>query len=126
MARLLWICVAGAVGTAVRYLVGLAAARFVGTGLPLGTIAVNVVGCFLMSIVAAAGAKAIISPGTRLVLATGFIGGLTTYSAFNWETLALAREGAWGVAEFYAALTLVACMASGLLGLTLARAAFGH
>jgi CrcB protein len=125
MARFLWVCAAGAAGTGIRYLVALAAARLAGSGFPWGTLAVNVVGCFLMSIVAVAGARAIIAPGTRLVLATGFMGGLTTYSAFNWETIALAREGAWSLGGLNAALTLVACMASGLLGLALARAVFG-
>lgn len=125
MTRLLWVCFAGAIGTGIRYLVGLAAGRLLGTAFPWGTMAVNVSGCFLMSIVAYAGARLVISPDTRLVLATGFMGGLTTYSAFNWETLALVRGGAWGLGLINAGATLAGCMAAGMVGLALARAMMG-
>ena len=126
MARFLLVCMAGAAGTGVRYLVGLAAARLIGTGFPWGTLAVNVVGCLLMSIVAEAGTRTIISHETRVVLATGFMGGLTTYSAYNWETIAMARDGAWTLGVVYATSTFVACVTSGLAGLVIARAAFGN
>jgi fluoride exporter len=125
MLRLLWVCLAGAMGTAVRYLVGLAAGRLLGAAFPWGTLAVNLVGSFLMSIVAYAGARLVISPGARVILATGFMGGLTTYSAFNWETLALVRDGAWTTGLLSVGATLVGCMGAGVLGLALARAMFG-
>ena len=92
MVRFFWVCLAGALGTGVRYLVTLAAVRSFGVGFPWGTLAVNLVGCFFMSLVAYAGARAVISPDTRVVLATGFLGGLTTYSAFNWESLVFVRN----------------------------------
>jgi CrcB protein len=125
MARFFWVCLAGAVGTGVRYLVGLAAGRALGAGFPWGTIAVNMVGCFLMSVVASAGAKVVIAPEIRLMLAVGFLGGLTTYSAFNWETLAFVNHGAWGMGLLNVAVTLVGCAAAGVLGLALARAVLG-
>jgi CrcB protein len=125
MARLLWVCLAGALGTGVRYLTALAAARLFGTTFPWGTLVVNVVGCFLMSIVAYAGAKHLVSPGMRTVLATGFMGGLTTYSAFNWDTLAYAQDRAWGTGFLNLGATLVACMVAGVLGLVCARAWLG-
>jgi CrcB protein len=124
MARLLWVCLAGAVGTGTRYLVGLAAGRFLGEAFPWGTLAVNVVGCFLMSIVAYAAARSVISADARTILATGFMGGLTTYSAFNGQTLAFIREGAWGVGLVNVAATLAGCMAAGVLGLGLGRVLF--
>ena len=96
------------------------------TGFPWGTLAVNVVGCLLMSIVAEAGTRTIISHETRVVLATGFMGGLTTYSAYNWETIAMARDGAWTLGVVYATSTFVAFVTSGLAGLVIARAAFGN
>jgi fluoride exporter len=125
MARLMWVCLAGAIGTGIRYLVGLGAARVLGATFPWGTLAVNVIGCFLMSIVAYAGARVVISPDARLILATGFMGGLTTYSAFNWETLAFVRQGAWGMGLISAGVTLFGCMAAGVLGLALARGMLG-
>jgi fluoride exporter len=125
MARFFWVCLAGAVGTGVRYLASLAAGRALGAGFPWGTLAVNLVGCFLMSVVAFAGAKLVISPAARLALATGFLGGLTTYSAFNYETLSFVRDGAWAMGLLNVAVTLVGCAAAGVLGLALARAVFG-
>jgi CrcB protein len=111
-------------GTGVRYLVWLLAGRLLGTEFPWGTLIVNVIGCFLMSIVAYAGAKAVLSPDLRLTLATGFLGGLTTYSAFNWDTLALVQSGP-GLGLINLAATLVGCLASGALGLALAHAMIG-
>jgi CrcB protein len=125
MGRFLWVCLAGAVGTGVRYLVGILAPRALGTAFPWATLIVNVVGCFLMSMVAYAGAKLVISPVLRLTLATGFMGGLTTYSAFNWETLAYLQGGAYAVGLLNVGATLACCMASGALGLALARALLG-
>jgi fluoride exporter len=126
MTRFLWVCLAGAVGTGVRYLVGITASRAFGASFPWGTLAVNVAGCLLMSVVAYAGARLVISPDTRITLATGFMGGLTTYSAFNWETLALIRSGAWGMGLLNLGLTLTACAAAGVLGLALARVMLGE
>jgi CrcB protein len=125
MSRLLWVCLAGALGTGIRYLVGLAAERAFGAAFPWGTLLVNLVGCFLMSVVAYAGARLVISPSTRLTLATGFLGGLTTYSAFNWETLARVREGNWGAGLLNVGVTLVGCMTAGVLGLAVARSILG-
>jgi fluoride exporter len=124
MARFLWVCLAGAIGTGARYLVGIFAARALGAGFPWGTLIVNVVGCFFMSIVAYAGAKAALSPDLRVVLATGFLGGLTTYSAFNWDTILLVQNGP-GLGLVNLAVTLFGCLASGALGLALAHAMVG-
>lgn len=124
MARLLWVCLAGGIGSGVRYIVWLLAGRLLGTGFPWGTLIVNVIGCFLMSIVAYAGAKAVLSPDLRVMLATGFLGGLTTYSAFNWDTLALVQSGP-GLGLVNLAATLFGCLASGALGLALAHAMIG-
>ncbi|HEY8039782.1 MAG TPA: CrcB family protein [Polyangiaceae bacterium] len=126
MARFFWVCLAGAVGTGVRYLVGLGAGRALGTTFPWGTLIVNVVGCFLMAIVAYAGARMVISPGLRVTLATGFMGGLTTYSAFNMETLTAMQERSWSLGALNVGVTLVGCMAAGVAGLTLARAILGN
>jgi CrcB protein len=122
---LLRICLAGAIGTGVRYLVGRAAIRWLGVTFPWGTLAVNLVGCFLMSVVAYASFRIVISPDTRLVLGVGFMGGLTTYSAFNWETIALVRGGEWGIGLLNVGMTVGGCLVAGLLGLALARAMLG-
>ncbi|MDP8998991.1 MAG: fluoride efflux transporter CrcB [Myxococcota bacterium] len=126
MTRFFWVCFAGAMGTGARYVVGLTARRSaIGASFPWATLAVNVVGCFLMSVVAYASAKRIISADTRATLATGFLGGLTTYSAFNWETLAFLRDSAWKIGLLNVGVTVIGCMAAGVLGLAFARAVLG-
>jgi CrcB protein len=122
MTRILLIGLAGALGTLTRYFVGIWAGRALGAAFPYGTFIVNVAGCFLIALVAQlALSTSAISPTLRLTLTTGFMGGLTTYSSFNYETTSLLRERAWAAGLANVGLTLVACFVAGLLGLALAR-----
>ena len=115
--KLLWICLAGAVGTGTRHLVSVWASERFGGDFPYGTLIVNVVGCFLIAaIMQTALSLASFSPTLRVALATGFIGGLTTYSSFAFETVTLARAGARSAALLNFGLTSVACFAAVLLG----------
>jgi fluoride exporter len=116
MARFLWICLAGAAGTGVRYLVSQGAARALGTAFPYGTLMVNVVGCFLIAAVAElALGGAPMTPGLRAVLTTGFMGGLTTYSSFNLETTRLLQDRPIaGIVNLAAKLGV--CFLAGILG----------
>lgn len=123
MERLFFICLAGALGTGTRYLVGVWAGERFGTAFPYGTLIVNVVGCFLIALVMQTAANAAsFSPNLRLALATGFLGGLTTYSSFAYETTKLAQAGARGAAAWNFVLTTGACFVAVLLGLAAARA----
>lgn len=115
------ICLGGAAGTLVRYGVGLGARRLWGET-PLGTLVVNVLGCFLLGLVSEAvlrGAR--IHEETRLALSVGLCGGLTTYSSFNQEMLGLFRGGQalWGAGYLVATATL--CAGASLAGLVVAR-----
>lgn len=122
MARFALICLAGAVGTATRYLIGLGAARTFGLAFPWGTLTVNLAGCFLMAFVmTAASLSASIPETARLVLTTGFMGGLTTYSAFNFETSRFLSERSTGAAAAYFLATTLGCLLLGVLGTFLAR-----
>jgi fluoride exporter len=122
MAQVLLIGLAGALGTLSRYYVGVWAARTIGAGFPYGTLIVNLVGCFLIALIyELALTTALISPSARLVLTTGFMGGLTTYSSFNYETTGLLRERAWATGLLNLGVTLAGCFVAGLLGLALAR-----
>ncbi len=117
MVRFLLIISAGAAGTGVRYLVGLGATRLFGPAFPVGTLTVNLLGCFLMGLVMALAASANGLPDTtRLVLATGFMGGLTTYSAFNFETTRFFTEKDVVGGAAYFLTTTLGCLALGLLG----------
>lgn len=121
--RFLWICVAGAAGTGARYLIGTwASARFGGGGLPVGTLIVNVAGCFLMGFIAQLALVVTNMPPTlRVALTTGFLGGLTTYSSFNHETTRLFEAGSPRMALLNFGVTVTGCLAAGMLGAWVAR-----
>ena len=119
--RLLLICLGGACGTAARYGVGLAAARWLGVEFPYGTLIVNVVGSFLIGVIQELALSTSFVPETlRLVLAVGVMGGFTTYSAFSYETIRLAERGA--AAAVNVLLTTGLCLGACALGLLLSRA----
>ena len=126
MQRFLIVCAAGALGSGARYLVALAAGDKPGEAFPWGTLIVNLVGSFAIAVVyeLAIHVKTL-SPNLVLGLATGFLGGFTTYSAFNFQTTALALEGAVGRAALNVAVTLIGCIGAGLLGLAVARRLVG-
>jgi CrcB protein len=122
MRTFLVICAAGALGTGARYAVQSWAVRALGAAFPYGTLLVNWTGSFAMSLLMQlALGTSLISPTLRLALATGFLGGFTTYSAFNHETLSLVEQGQAARAALYACLTLLGCGAAGVLGIVLGR-----
>jgi CrcB protein len=122
MARFLLVCLGGAAGSGARYLIALGAPRLLGTAFPYGTLIVNVVGSFLLGALMPLGLTTnVMSPTTRLVLTTGVIGGFTTYSTFNYETMEYLREGALGLASLNVAATLGLCLLGGALGLATGR-----
>jgi CrcB protein len=117
---------AGALGTGTRYLVGVWAVERWGAEFPVGTLLVNVAGCFLIAVVMQASLSlSSFPPNLRLALTTGFLGGLTTYSSFNYETTRLLQQGARNAALLNVWLTLVSCFAAGLFGLWLTRRLVG-
>ena len=119
MTRFLIVCGAGAAGCGVRYLI----AHWLGPRpFPWATLIVNVVGSFLIAFVMELSLRvASFPPNLRLALTTGFMGGLTTYSSFNFETTTLAAQGATGRALVNVGATLIGCVVAGLAGLYLAR-----
>lgn len=126
MSRFLWICLGGAAGTGARYLLSGWVLVAIGTRLPWGTLAVNLLGSFLLGgLMELSLATNLVSPALRLALTTGFLGGFTTYSTFNYETLAYFRDGAWLYGFFNIGLTLGGCLVAGMAGLLAARAAMG-
>lgn len=125
MARFLWICLGGAIGTGARYLLGGWILRVTGPGFPYGTLAINAIGSFLLGMLMQVALATDFSPTLRLALATGVMGGFTTYSTFNYETLQLFQEEAWLLGFANLGLTVVACLAAGVLGLAAGRFAVG-
>ncbi len=127
MRELLLVCVGGAVGSGARYLLssGLAswALRAHGSAFPWGTLAVNAIGSFLLGVLLQSGATSGDGPNPtlRFLVGTGALGGFTTYSTFNYETLCYLQQGQTGAAAANVALTLVTCLLAGAAGMLLAR-----
>jgi CrcB protein len=110
MARFLWICLGGAAGP----------------GFPWGTLAVNVIGSFLLGLIMQVSlSTGLLSPTLRLGLTTGVMGGFTTYSTFNYETLQLCQRNEWLPAFANLAATLLGCLAVGVLGIFAGRLLVG-
>ena len=122
MTRFLLVCAGGAIGSGARYLTLPWAARFFGPGTAWGTLIVNVSGSFAIAFLMETAARpAGLSPELRLLLATGILGGFTTYSTFNHETTTFLRAGAWSLALVNVMATVLGCLIAGALGLAMAR-----
>ncbi len=115
----LQVALGGAIGAAARYGVGRLMFR-PGDGLPLGVITVNILGSFLMGVFIVWAAR---KGGAPLgpFLATGVLGGFTTFSAFSLEFANLVEKGATGQAAAYLALNVVGALAAIFAGLWVAR-----
>jgi CrcB protein len=122
VARVLLVAAGGALGSVLRYLVATAAIAWLGPTYPWGTLAVNLAGSFLIGLVQQAAVEALlIGEDARLFLTTGLLGGLTTYSAFSYETVVLLERGAWWPAWLNIVVTTVACLMLCFLGLSTGR-----
>jgi fluoride exporter len=123
MRAFLLVCLGGAAGSGARYLLAGWLDRAGTAGFPWGTLAVNVLGCFVIELVVSAAG---LSRLAVLALTTGVLGGFTTYSAFNHQTLTLARTGHWSTAAAYVGATLVGCTAAGVAGWAVGRLVWGR
>jgi CrcB protein len=120
---LIWIGLGGAVGSILRYLVGGLVQRSAHAGFPAGTLAVNVLGCFLIGVLAQHYMNVQTHPNMRAALITGFCGGFTTFSAFSLETVGLLRGGEYGKTAGYVVLSVSLSVLATISGMAAARAA---
>ena len=94
MEKWLLVMLGGSLGAASRYGVSLLSARLLGTQFPYGTMLVNLAGCFLIGLLfALADRSRLLTPDVRLLLITGYLGALTTFSTFSLETVNAGRAG---------------------------------
>jgi fluoride exporter len=120
--RFIFVCLAGAIGTGARYLLGTWAVRTFGPAFPVGTLIINALGSFLLVVIMGLSLdRGLIPADLRVVLTTGAMGGFTTYSSFNYETLRLFQQGSRGLAFLYLGATVVGCVVLGVLGAMLVR-----
>lgn len=118
---LIWVMLAGGLGSGARYVAGQWASAALGASFPYGTLIVNLSGCFALGAVVQLASAGSWSPEFRTAVAVGFLGGFTTYSSFNQETLGLLLSGAVGAAVVNIALTLIGGLAAASLGMLAAR-----
>jgi CrcB protein len=128
MMRFLLVGFGGAIGSMARYGVGLAATRLApGAAWPLGTLTVNVVGGLLMGLLVGwlAQRGGLGQENVRVLAGVGILGGFTTFSAFSLETALMIERRQFGLAAAYVAMSVVVAIAALMVGLVVARRAFG-
>lgn len=121
MTNLLLVAFGGAIGASLRYLSSIAALRFFGPAFPYGTMFVNIVGSFAMGVLVAWLAKKGGSEGLKLFLATGLLGGFTTFSAFSLDFANLWQRGDSLQAFTYVAASVLISILAIFAGLSLAK-----
>lgn len=121
----IWVALGGALGSVARF----ACVEWVQTRLPFafpwGTLLVNVLGSFVIGVLAAFGEAHVrwqIPLLTRQFLMIGVLGGFTTFSSFSLQTLMLARAGAWLTAGINVAASVLLCIFAAWLGFALVSA----
>ena len=123
MTNLLFVAIGGAIGASLRYLSGMAALRLLGPGFPWGTLIVNVLGSLIMCLFIAWMVKRTgISNEVRLFVATGILGGFTTFSAFSLDVANLFERGEMASVAGYVLASVLLSVAAVFAGLWFGRA----
>lgn len=122
-----WVAIGGAAGSCLRYWVSLILGPgSIAQGFPWATFSVNVLGSLGLGLTfVLAEDRSWFGADLRLLLGTGLMGGFTTYSAFNLESIGLMQAGAWGRTALYMGGTVLVCLLAGALGLIVGRAIRG-
>lgn len=116
------VAIGGGVGAVLRHGVNLLALRWLGPSFPWGTMGINVIGSFAMGVfIELLTRRYGGSNELRLFVATGILGGFTTFSAFSLEFAVLAERGTLGLALFYALGSVVLSISALFVGLWLVR-----
>lgn len=112
-----------ACGGLTRYYLSGWAGTLLGRSFPFGTLLVNVIGAYLIGAVMESGARSTLIPETlRIGLTVGFMGGLTTFSTFSYETFRLLEDGQFFFAFVNTAASVIACLLFTWLGIITIRA----
>ncbi len=119
MQNYLLVALGSAVGGMARYTCSILTVRYISETFPWSTLFVNIVGSFLIGILAVViplDGRWLMIPDARSLLIIGLCGGFTTFSAFSLEMINLARNGAWAAAFAYLLGSFVLCIAAAALG----------
>jgi CrcB protein len=127
MLTYLYVALGGAIGSVARFGIASAIDRAVGDPFPIGTVLVNITGCFiigLLTMVTLPAGRMPVAPELRAFLMVGLCGGYTTFSSFSLQTLVLARDGDMMRAGLNVVVSVACCLVGVWLGLK-AGAAIG-
>jgi len=112
----------GALGAVSRYWITVSIERFNGTGFPLGTFMVNLLGSFLIGLLYIILAEKLsVADQWRPVIITGFLGAMTTFSTFSLDALLLFQQGQYNTALFYVLSSVMICIFAAYVGMQIAR-----
>ena len=109
----IWVAIGSALGGVARYWCSGVVAHYVGETFPWGTLIVNVIGSFLIGLIATVSGtdgRFLIPPEARQFMMVGILGGFTTFSSFSLQTLNLARDGEWLLAGANVVGSVVLCL----------------
>ncbi len=118
---ILAVALGGAIGSVARYLLVTVVQQHV-TTFPLGTLAVNVIGCFVIGICYIWFAQRSVSTEAKTLIQVGILGGFTTFSSFTIETAALMEKDLYGLAALNVVGSVVIGLVAAFAGIALARA----
>jgi CrcB protein len=111
MEKYLLIGLGGAIGSISRYVLSRMVYHSAGESFPYGTLAVNIIGCFLIGLLMALMQERLVTtPSYRYLLVIGLLGGFTTFSSFSYETLELMRMGSIAASLFNIFYNIVGCL----------------
>ena len=121
MKTFLLVGIGGFIGSYLRYIISVQIEQKLLSPFPFGTFTVNVIGCFIIGVLYALSTRYNLAPEYRLLLATGFCGGFTTFSSFSIEGIVLLQDAQFLYGFLYAGLSLIVGFFAAWLGLTLVR-----
>jgi len=112
----------GGIGAALRYWLSGVVHERLGSAFPYGTLAVNILGCFVIGIVMASMQERFLAhPSLRVFLTIGILGGFTTFSSFSYETIAMLKDGEFFYSSVNILASLVCCIAGTWLGVIVGK-----
>ena len=112
----------GALGCVTRFFMSTWVYGILGKSFPYGTFAVNILGAFIIGLIMEFGMRSTVLPANvRTGLTVGFLGGLTTFSTFSYETFRLLEEGEFLIASTNVLVSVLTCLLFTWLGITTAR-----